>query len=465
MRPVDAASLAVFRIHFGLMLLWTVYKHFHYRWIERDFVRPLVYFKFHGFGWIEPFSETGMHALFAVLGVFAFLVTIGFLYRLSIFAYGVGFTYVFLLDKSLYLNHYYLVCLLCFALTIVPANRIWSVDSLLRRRTGSTVPVWCLYFVRFHVALPYVFGGIAKLDPDWLRGRPMDMWLAGGTMRYLVGEIVADHRTALLFAWGGLLLDLLIVPALLWKRTRIPAFVIAIVFHSLNHSMFVIGVFPLMMIGATTIFFPPDWPRRLVPGLRLANGNDTSDAGSNPTSELSPGQRFGLLLVATYVLLHVLLPFRHWLIPGNPSWTEEAHFFSWRMMLRHKQAAVRFIATDRSDGRSGSVNLRKWLNPHQLNRMSSDPESIRQFAHFMRRQYAELGHDDVEIRAIALCSLNGRKPQLLVDPTVDLAREPAAWFHADWIEPLVEPWRDEPWDVPILEWEDHVDLSRVPRVE
>jgi vitamin K-dependent gamma-carboxylase len=38
-------------------------------------------------------------------------------------------------------------------------------------------------------------------------------------------------------------------------------------------------------------------------------------------------------------------------------------------------------------------------------------------------------------------SLNGRKPQLLVDPTVDLARERASMLPARWIMPLTEPLR------------------------
>ena len=41
-----------------------------------------------------------------------------------------------------------------------------------------------------------------------------------------------------------------------------------------------------------------------------------------------------------------------------------------------------------------------------------------------------------------MASLNGREPQLMIDPDVDLASVPTAWLgHADWILPLETPLR------------------------
>ena len=34
-------------------------------------------------------------------------------------------------------------------------------------------------------------------------------------------------------------------------------------FHVLNKWMFDIGIFPVMMLAATLLMFPPDWPRKV----------------------------------------------------------------------------------------------------------------------------------------------------------------------------------------------------------
>ena len=101
----------------------------------------------------------------------------------------------------------------------------------------------------------YFFGGIAKLNADWLQGQPMRLWLPGSIRLPGLEPLLAHPASALLISWGGLLLDLLVVPALLWRRTRPYAFAAAIVFHLINSEMFDIGVFPWLAIWCTALFF------------------------------------------------------------------------------------------------------------------------------------------------------------------------------------------------------------------
>ncbi len=124
--------------------------------------------------------------------------------------------------------------------------------------------------------------------------------------------------------------------------------------------------------------------------------------------------------------------------------------------MRTKVNAVRFIVTDRTTGRSEFANFLPWLTQRQCIKMVRDPEMLREFAHFLRRKYQEELRKDVEVRVVALCMLNGRKPQQLVDPDVDLSREPRRWLHQPWILPLVEPFRKEPWNEPVNMWPNHV---------
>ena len=116
--PVDAASLAVFRIGFGSIMLVEMWRYFSMDWIRRYYITPEFHFSYYGFGWVQPWSETGMYLHFAGLALLAFFIAIGFLYRFSCIAFTLGFTWVFLLDQTQYLNHFYLVILLGMLLSV-----------------------------------------------------------------------------------------------------------------------------------------------------------------------------------------------------------------------------------------------------------------------------------------------------------------------------------------------------------
>ena len=148
---------------------------------------------------------------------------------------------------------------MCF----LPAERAFSVDALLRRKIRSdVVPAWTLWLLRAQVGIPYFYGGIAKLNSDWIHGgEPMRTWLRP-LAKCQVGPIFTADWVVYGFVIGGLLLDLLVVPLLLWRRTRLFAFAAAVVFNLINAVIFDIGIFPWLMLGALLIFFPPDLMRR-----------------------------------------------------------------------------------------------------------------------------------------------------------------------------------------------------------
>jgi hypothetical protein len=334
---------------------------------------------------------------------------------------------------------------LCFLLIFLPAHRACSLDAWMRPRLRSdAAPAWTLWLLRFQVAVPYIFGGIAKLKWDWLQGHPMHMWLSVSAWRVVLGPVAEERWLGLLFSWGGLLFDLAIVPLLLWRRTRAPAFCVLVLFHLANAFMLDIGVFPWLMIGASTVFFPPDWPRRLVDDRRRGAKDE------RPATPFQPSRLVAGLLLA-YVLVQVLVPFRHLLYPGNVLWTEEGAMFAWNMMLRDKKNAVGILVTDRGSGEQKPVDPKRWLSDQQIESMGHDPEMLREFAVYLGQRAADEGYD-AEVRVLALCSLNGRKPQPLIDPTVDLSRQPRRWGPQPYIIPLREPFRPQPWSVPPPDW-------------
>lgn len=429
--PADLASIAVFRMMFGLLLLWEVWRYVSAGWVNGYYVDPAFNFTYAGFSWVRPLPAAGMMAVFAVLGVAALMFALGAWYRSSAIVLAVGYTYVFLLEQARYLNHFYLICLFAAMMVLVPAGRVWSVDALVRPdRRADVAPRWWLALLQTQLAVVYAYAGLAKLNEDWLSGEPMRAWLADRTDVALIGRWFTEEWMVLGMSWGGLLFDLLIIPALLWRRTRVVAVLAAISFHLLNEELFQIGIFPWFAMAATTLFFRPDWPRRI---LRLAPAT-----GAVATSGAGPRLRrtAGVLLVV-FVAAQVLVPLRHLAIPGDVAWTEEGHRFAWRMKLRTKSADTAFRVTDPATGATRTLDPRSELESWQATSMQARPDMIAQFARHLADRAEADGFARPEVRVDATASLNGRPTAVLVDPDVDLAAQPAWDVHRDWI-PLAE---------------------------
>jgi hypothetical protein len=439
-RPVDASSLAVFRIFVGVICAWEVSRYFEAGWIHEFWEAPTFHFHYVGFGWAKPLSAPGMEILWGVLGVCAVLIALGAAYRVAAVIFAVGFGYTFLIEAATYLNHFYFLGLVALILAIVPANRAWSIDALIRHRRGSarrhpSVPNWALWLVRFQVAVIYVGGGIAKMDPDWLRGQPMGAWLANRTDFPLIGGMFDTPHAGLVAAWLGMSFDLLIVFAVAWRRTRYLALVAALGFHFTNSHLFSIGIFPYLALVSLLIFCEPDWPRAVV---RAMQGREPESHRFAAPPALTGRGRTLALIGVTLALLHVavqvVVPLRHLVMPGRAAWTEAGHTFSWHMKLRDKEGDVGFVVVDGAGHRS-TVAPSAGLEPWQYESMTVRPELIRQFADHL----ADQAGPGTRVYARALISLNGRKPQLMVDPKVDLAAESATLGTPSWIVPLHEP--------------------------
>ncbi len=433
--PIDIAALVYFRIVFGAIMLWEVWRYFSHGWIARYYIHPTFHFTYDGFQWIQPWPGIGMYLHFYVLGALAICIMLGLWYRLSTTLFFLGFTYVFLLEQARYLNHFYLICLLSLLMIVIPAHRAVSIDAWWRpSRSSHTAPAWALWLLRAQIGIAYVYGGLAKLNADWLRGEPMRMWLARRTDFPVIGPLFTEEWMVFLFSYGGLLIDLLVVPLLLYRRTRVFAFAAAVVFHLLNAQLLRIGIFPWFMIAATLLFFPPQWPR--LGGLW---GAAPPPSGPAAAARLSQGQRLTLWLIAAYLTVQLVLPFRHLLYPGNVNWTEEGHRFAWHMKLRSKKGKTRFFALDPASQRTWEINPRDYLTRWQRRKMSIRPGMILQLSHHLAQELREQGYEQIEIRVYATASLNGRAPQLLIDPLVDLAAQPRTWRHKTWIKPLTIP--------------------------
>jgi hypothetical protein len=481
---VGAESLAVFRIAVGAVLTWEVSGLMSGGWIERYWIEPDFHFTYTLFAWLSPLPGEAMVWLFYLLLFLTLLITVGLFQRPAAALFTIGFGYAFLLEESTYLNHLYLMCLIALLLVFVPANRVWSIDALLRRPTPRA-PAWALWLLRFQVGVPYFFGGLAKINPDWLQGEPLRQWLAAKTWFPVIGPLFTRDWMVAIFSYGGLVIDLLAVPLLLWRRTRSLTYLTLILFHLANARLFNIGIFPWVMMAATAIFFEADWPRRLWRDLRtkplptvpavtlgavvigaLAVWIGEADGpvpllaatlagavcawlflqpaalegeAAIPTTDRPRNRRLVLTLLASWALLQALLPLRHFLYPGRSSWTEEGHRFAWHMMLRAKSGTVLLRVTDPASGQVTSIDVGEVLPAWQYHQMTEAPHMIHQFARYTASRFAAIGYPDVEVRAVASVSLNGRPRQLLIDPAVDLAALPRSLAPASYVVPLDTP--------------------------
>lgn len=438
--PVDIASLVAFRIAFGGLMAVEAYRYLTSGWIRQYWIDPGFYFTFQGFDWIKPWAGDGMFLHFGALGALAVCVMVGLSYRITATLFFAGFTYVFLLDKANYLNHFYLIALISFVMILVPAHRSFSVDARINPALrSSTVPAWALWLVRFQVGIAYFYAGIAKLNGDWLHGEPLRRWLLDAMDFPLIGRWFDEPAAAYLFSYGGLALDLSAVPLLLWRRTRPYIFAALVCFHVMNTQLFSIGIFPYLMLGATTIFFDPDWPRRALAlarrGLGLDPATPPQQAAPAP-SRLRPSQWALVAVLGLFVAFNVLVPLRHLTYPGEVHWTEEGHRFAWHMKLRDKEADDAVFLVKSPGGAVTEVEALEFLSPRQAVKMSTRPDMILQAAHELARRARASGEGRVEVRVRTLVSLNGRRPQPMIDPDVDLAAQPRDLGHSGWIVPL-----------------------------
>ncbi|MBX3026211.1 HTTM domain-containing protein [bacterium] len=423
-RPVDASSLAVFRVAFGALLLIAVARHVAYGWVAAYYLEPRVFFPYPGLEWIEPLPAAGMYALYGGLAACAVLLAAGAWTRWAATLFCLGFTYVHLIDRTNYLNHYYLVSLLSALLVAVPAGAAWSVDAW-RRGRAIAVPAWAVWLLRAQLGVVYAFGAIAKCNPDWLlRAEPLRLWLGANADLPVLGPWLEQVGTAYAFSYAGLLFDAAIAPLLSWRRTTALAYLGVLAFHLLTAALFPIGMFPWLMIALTPIFFAPDWPRRL---LRLA------PAIAPPSA--ARGWRWAPVAAALWIGVQMLVPLRHFAYDGDLYWHESGFRWSWQIMVMEKYGRAVFDLRDPVGGTAWQVHPQAELTLLQERMMATQPDMILSYAHHLAAQAAaRLGHP-VEVRADVLVTFNGRPHGRLVDPDVDLAALPDGAPASRWLLP------------------------------
>ena len=437
LEPVDAASVGVFRIVFGSLVAIDALRFLGGGYVDEYFVAPRIHFTYLYLDGVQPLARPWMYAHMWTLATAALLLALGLAYRLAAIVLCGTYAYFFLLEQAIYQNHYYLILLFTGLLLWIPADRAYALDTLWRSPRPAVVPRWSVLILRFQLFVMYAYGAIAKLNADWLRGEPMySLFTQADAAVPAIAHTVPPALLAYGIAYAGIACDVAIPLLLVWRRTVWLGFTLACAFHVLNGIFLNIGIFSYLAVGAITIFFAPDWPRRLRAWMTA-----TPAPHPAPHGPAAPTGRTRVLLAAlhVYVVLQLLVPLRHVLYPGPVNWTEEGHRFSWHMKLRSKRASMTMTATDPATGRQWQLDPAADLSHRQLDKLRTAPDILLQYVHAQRDRLRAAGVSDPVITVDWWCSLNGRAAQRLVDPTVNLAAVERSWRPASWILPLADP--------------------------
>lgn len=427
-KHIDNSALIVFRIIFGFLIFMESVGAIFTGWIRRTLIEPQQTFSFIGFEWLQPLPGIGMYMWYGIMGLCGLFVMIGYKYRWSMLAFTLLWTGSYLMQKSSYNNHYYLLMLLSAIMVFQPANTYASIDARLKPEIKKiSMPYWCALMFILQMLIVYTYGAVAKIYPDWLDGTVPEVLMKGKKDLWLVGELLQQKWTHYTIAYVGILFDGLIIPLLLWKRTRKFAFIVSIFFHLFNSLVFQIGIFPYLSLAFTLFFFPTKTIHSIF--LKRKPFYDQEEV-------IVPKYHKAFVTVfVVYFIVQIGLPLRHWFFKDDVLWTEEGHRLSWRMMLRAKSGRTTFKVMDAKTKQEIPIQIENYLSAKQQRTVSTKPDVIWQFAQRLKKMFAAKGRD-VEIYVNTSIRINGGELKQLIDPDVDLGSVKWQPFkHSEWLRP------------------------------
>lgn len=434
LKPVDGFSLGLFRALFGLLMVYEVSYFISVDFVGLGITGPIGTFEYDYLEWIQPLPESMLKLLLAGLLLAAALIALGLFFRPAAILFTVGFTYLLFLGRGHYNNHFYLFCMITFFLSFTNADRCFSLKKL-SEKEDRTVPLWNIQLFRFALFMTYFYGGLAKLNGDWLNCQEPVRSLINSSYS---GTIWNSEWFINLITYGGLLFDLLIGFFLLIPRTRLIS-VIGVLFFNLTNAQFLfsdIGVFPYVMICSTIVFFDPDG--ELIKGIRrtLSKKSLTGKRRTEPYP-----MTWSVRFLTFFLVLQLLLPFRSFLLPGDTNWTGIGRQFSWRMKVQARQVhEFRFVAKDKNTGQEFELpqdQLLSMINTMQRRYMAENPVMVWQFAQYLSTRTLKTELRGYSLHAYINVTYNGHEPQYVIDPTVDLiAADYNPLKENTWILPL-----------------------------
>ncbi|MEL7146123.1 MAG: HTTM domain-containing protein [Bacteroidota bacterium] len=427
---VDNSPLVLFRMFFGLLVIGESIGAIVTGWVHRAFIAPEFTFTFIGFEWLQPLPGNGMYYYYVLMAFAGLSISLGYRYRLGAVTFAILWTGVYLMQKTNYNNHYYLMVLLGWVMATMPANKRFSLDVFYGRVTKSeTCPRICHKFFVAQVVLVYVVASLNKVYPGWLNAEPISMWFNAKASYPVIGGLLKQEWFQYFIAYGGIGYDMLIVPVLLFRETRKIGLILSIVFNIFNSIVFQIGVFPYLMIAFSLFFYNPEQISKFFFRKRIP-AREKVYQGQEPIKKLV---YYGFMVTMVFQLL---LCVRHHLYKGDVHWTEEGHRMAWQMMLRAKRGTGKYTVVNNDTKESAVVDPKEYMQPKQARKLAFQPDFVWQFSRRLEKIYNDKGWDNISIYFKGRARLNKGEYGPLIDPEADLLQKPWDRFgHSDWIIP------------------------------
>ncbi len=433
LQPKHIAPLIIFRIGFGALLFISILRFVLKGWVLQLYIAPKLFFPYYGFEWVQPLHGVWMYFIFGLLLLSSLGILFGALYRWSSILFFTLFTYIELIDKTNYLNHYYFISLIAFILIFLPANAALSLDNKWYKKVEvKTIPYFYILLLQLQLAITYIFAGIAKINADWLlEALPLKIWLPAFTHYPIIGQFMEMKSVGYLFSWFACIYDLTIIFFLFKRRTAGFAYILVLLFHFATAIFFNIGMFPYIMIVCTSIFLKTEWHEWALQKLKKITAYQPS---SYKNLELSSSIIRKLFIF--YFCIQVIMPLRYLFYPGHLFWTEQGYRFSWRVMLMEKAGTCFFFVKDSKTKQTIEIDNKKYLSYMQEKQMATQPDMLIDYAKFLKKTYEAKGFLNPSVNALCFVTLNGRPSRLFINDTIDLSQQSNSIFkNKSWIKP------------------------------
>ncbi len=430
----DSSPLVFFRISFGFLMFFSLVRFWYNGWIETVYLEPIFHFKYYGFGWISSLGSW-IYLLFIIALISSLFIAIGYRYRLSIVVFFLSFTYIELIEKTTYLNHYYFISVISFILIFLPAHVSLSADCIRRKISYAKIPSWNIDVLKLLIFIVYLYAGLAKINTEWLiHAKPLSIWLPGKYDLPLIGSFMSKKWVHFIMSWCGMFFDVLIGFFLLSRKYRNIAFCFVIVFHLMTGLFFPsIGMFPYIMIFAASIFLDPKIHSKI---LKYFGGLISSVKLKEVDFFKKGRSKFVYFVLVAFISFQILFPFRYLFYNGELFWTEEGYRFSWRVMLVEKAGFCTFKILDNKTGRSFLIDNSDFLTDHQEKQMSFQADMILEYAHFLGDHYKKNGIANPSVYVDSYVALNGRLSERFISNDIDLLKEKDSFKSKKWILPF-----------------------------
>lgn len=471
-RPINPSSVCLFRIIFGLFMTYQIGKYFGLDYTYQFISGPELLFSYNELSFLQALPLGLLKFLHVGLLISALCITFGLWYRFAMVYFFIVFSYFSFVDSTLYNNHTYLISMISFAMIFVQADVKYRFRfSQNTYAETEKIPSWNQYILMFLIALPYFFGGVAKLSYNWLQTNLVSEIVSKSKTNF-VTQLISEDVLVSFIKYGGLVYDLGIVFLLLCKKTRILAVCLIAVFNFTNNTVLFddIGIFPFFIFCATLLYFDSERVGSFVDAIFKKKTLDKKYSQKEikrikkerektpPNTSLSSAERsesnsytrpyykgFVTIMILIFVVFHFLFPFRYALYTNNPEWTGVCSHFAWRMKLQTKEIIkLNLIMHDKATGATGEIVVKTFVSQNQYLHILDRPINLVVLAKHLKPQIEKKYNIvDPKITADVVVRFNGLPPQKIIMPEIDLTEiDETNYSDLSWVVPLQKQEKD-----------------------